>query len=389
MDIDDFLVEVNGSGIREALRIILDVEFEDPDILLIEEPEIHLHPSLETTTMRYLQRISSHCQVFIATHSTNFLDTGEMKNLYLVSKPDSTRIRLLDREEAEGQIPRELGIRLSSLFMFDRLVFVEGPSDEDILRAWATTLGVNLSQANVGFISMGGVRNFAHYAAEATLSFLTKRRVQMWFVIDRDERDDADVSRLREILGEKASVKALRKREVENFLICPRAIVAFIELKRTLSGYQSRGERPTESDVRSTIEQCAERLKQITVDKRVATRLCRPTYVDAKRLFGESLETTVKAKMRDEIQAAIKQMEQANSRLENEYEEQSGCVDSVWKQKKLSIVPGALLLDSVAREYGVRFKKDRDGARLAALMRQHEIDEEIRSIIEEISSETP
>ena len=98
MDVDNFLVEVNGSGIREALRLVLDVEFQHPHILLVEEPEIHLHPALETSMMRYLKRISSDLQVFITTHSTNFLDTAEMKNVYLVSKPDSTRVQLLDFE---------------------------------------------------------------------------------------------------------------------------------------------------------------------------------------------------------------------------------------------------------------------------------------------------
>jgi predicted ATP-dependent endonuclease of OLD family len=216
MDVDNFLVEVNGSGIREALRIVLDIEFEHPNILLIEEPEIHLHPSLETSMMRYLKRVSPDCQVFIATHSTNFLDTGEMKNVYLVSKPDSTRIQLLDYEEAEAQIPRELGIRLSSLFMFDRLVFVEGPSDETILREWASTLRVNLSKSNVGFIHMEGARNFTHFATKATLSVLTKRQVQMWFIMDRDERDDAEIDKLKEIAGENAVVKVVEERAFWN-----------------------------------------------------------------------------------------------------------------------------------------------------------------------------
>ena len=35
LDVDDFLVEVNGSGIREALRLILDVEFGRPNIVLV------------------------------------------------------------------------------------------------------------------------------------------------------------------------------------------------------------------------------------------------------------------------------------------------------------------------------------------------------------------
>ncbi|NER06645.1 MAG: AAA family ATPase, partial [Okeania sp. SIO3C4] len=33
-------------------------EFEQPNILLIEEPEIHLHPALEISMMRYLKRIT-------------------------------------------------------------------------------------------------------------------------------------------------------------------------------------------------------------------------------------------------------------------------------------------------------------------------------------------
>lgn len=36
MDIDDFLVEANGAGIREALRIILDLEMKAPSLALIE-----------------------------------------------------------------------------------------------------------------------------------------------------------------------------------------------------------------------------------------------------------------------------------------------------------------------------------------------------------------
>ncbi len=40
-------MEANGAGIREALRIILDLELERPAFALIEEPEVHLHPGLE------------------------------------------------------------------------------------------------------------------------------------------------------------------------------------------------------------------------------------------------------------------------------------------------------------------------------------------------------
>ncbi|MEH2202441.1 ATP-dependent nuclease [Nostoc sp.] len=388
MDVDDFLVEVNGSGIKEALRLVLDVEFERPNILLVEEPEIHLHPGLETTIMRYLKRISCNCQVFLTTHSTNFLDTGEMKNVYLISKPSSTQIRQLDIEEAEAEIPQELGIRLSSLFMFDRLIFVEGQSDEDILREWASTLGINLSQANVGFIHMGGARNFAHFATEGTLSFLTKRQIQMWFLIDRDEKEDYEVSNLQKILGQKATVKVLQRREIENYLICPRVIKDFIEFKRKSSGISNTEPIPSELEIKAKIEECAEKLKQFTVNKRVFKIACKPIYPNSKGLFKEVVEeeAVFVNKVSEEIQQIIEQLEADKNRLETLYTEKLEEVNRVWQSNKLNLVPGDTLLDMVCQAYKIRFRKERDGSKLATLMKSNEISQEIINIIQEFGS---
>ena len=181
--------------------------------------------------MRYLRGISADCQVFLTTHSTNFLDTTNLSNIYLISKGESTRAQRLAVEEAESTIPRELGLRMSSLFMYDRLVFVEGHTDEAIIRAWATVLGVNLSRTNVGFVKMGGSRNFSHYAATATLTFLAKRQVRSWILLDRDERNADEIAKFETIAGQFASVKVLESREIENYLLAPRAIVELIALK--------------------------------------------------------------------------------------------------------------------------------------------------------------
>jgi len=79
LDVDQFVAEVNGSGIKEALRVVLDAEFGSPNILLVEEPEVHLHPGLERSLMQYLLESTRRRQVFITTHSTNFIDTAATK----------------------------------------------------------------------------------------------------------------------------------------------------------------------------------------------------------------------------------------------------------------------------------------------------------------------
>jgi len=160
MDIDEFLVEANGAGIREALRLILDLELQTPALAMIEEPEVHLHPGLERAIETYLRDKSREVQMFITTHSTHFVDSASFQNVYMVSKKQDrkTAIEAVGPDHGAFKIPAELGLRLSSLFMFDQLVFVEGPSDEAVLCELARTLGVDLAKANAGFVQMGASR---------------------------------------------------------------------------------------------------------------------------------------------------------------------------------------------------------------------------------------
>lgn len=68
--------------------------------------------------------------------------------------------------------------------------------------------------------------------------------------------------------------------------------------------------------------------------------------------------------------------------------DQTKLVENAWSQDKLSLVPGDLLLDGVCQAFGVRFRKEADSSRAAALLNQSEIDDEIRQILQEIGSPT-
>ncbi len=61
-------------------------------------------------------------------------------------------------------------------------------------------------------------------------------------------------------------------------------------------------------------------------------------------------------------------------------------VNETWQSKKLQIVPGDVFLDQVCQRFGVRFKKGIDGPRLASLMKETDIDPEIRRIIRDLGS---
>ncbi|MFE5580026.1 ATP-dependent endonuclease [Kitasatospora sp. NPDC056531] len=373
LDVDDFLVQLNGSGIRESLRLILDREFERPDVLLVEEPEVHLHPALEIALMQYLKTISSECQVFLTTHSTNFLDVGSLKNVYLIRKEAETSIQRVDVDEAESSIPEELGLRLSSLFMFDRLAFVEGPSDEQILRIFAEKLGINFAQASLGFVTTGGARNFTHFATSSTLSFLRKRNVRTLFILDRDERNARDLEIMREKVEGLSEVRLLDRRELENYLVCPTALARYIAIK---SGGKHN---PSADQVAAEIDNACDDLFIVAVERRVLKHACRPIIPNRESVLRRgSLE--FETALRAELESTKEKLDSLLAELSDVIATENSNVQADWDRKS-HLVPGDEIIDRVFSRYGMRFGKKRDAVEIAQIMTRDEIPADIRETI--------
>lgn len=372
LDVDDFLVQLNGSGIREALRLILDREFERPEVLLVEEPEVHLHPALEIAIMQYLKEVSEDCQIFLTTHSTNFLDAGSLRNIYLIRKDQSTSAQHMDVIDAETAIPEELGLRLSSLFMFDRLAFVEGPSDEQILRIFASTLGISFGQAALGFVTTGGARNFTHYATTATLSFLKKRNVRTVFIIDRDERDVADVESLQKRVEDLSELVVLRRRELENYLISPAALARFI------AGKSQGVATPSADQIESDLDEVCQELFQTAVERRVLKRACRPIIPKREKVLRREDGLDFESSLKAQLEESLKEIKETSEGVEDLIISAKAEVLSEWESRKREMIPGDEILDSVFRRYGLRFNKRRDAIEIASSMQPDEIPDEIK-----------
>jgi putative ATP-dependent endonuclease of the OLD family len=385
IDVDQFLLEVNGSGVKEALRLILDLELKRPDILLVEEPEVHLHPALEINMMEYLREASKKCQILLTTHSTNFLDLSNAQGIYFVTRPESTVVKRIGREEAQELIPKELGIRLSSLFMFDRLVFVEGLSDELIIREFAATLDVNLSQATVGFIHLGGSRNFGYYAGEAVLSFLSKRQVKSTFLIDRDEKDDAELTRMRTAVGDRATLHVWKRRELENYLLSVGPITRYIANKMAGAGaIPTQG--VTEQTVSAALGKSADELKVFTYCKKAAHALLSNVYPSLDLLPGVKAEAA-EGLFAEEIKRLQQILADQQARIPSVLANSKKVIEANYAPQGWgTVVCGDIVLDETFKKFGTRYRKISDGPKLAALFAANEIDQEVVQLIRSLGS---
>jgi hypothetical protein len=266
--------------------------------------------------------------------------------------------------------------------MYDRLVFVEGPSDEAILRELAVALGITLADANVGFISMGGARNFTHYAATATLTFLNKRRVDCWFILDRDEARDGEVRELRDRFEGLAAVHVLQRREVENYLLIPRAIALLVRAKCDEGGH--RIDAPLER-VEEVLYEQARALKEHAIERRAARDLLIPELPKRDAVLTGST-ASLEERLANELHHMRERLEARQAEVVNVVAKATAEVDEKWDQRWSDLVPGDLLLDNTFRSFGVRYRKTRDGARLAALLEKGDVAAELAALLSRIGT---
>ena len=123
----------SGDQIVDSLIAYI-VDKGDGHIFMIEEPEVHLHPSYEKKLGDLLDELvkEKNTQIIITTHSPmliRYVNKIEEK-LYLVKKKKSSTNILRLKDELPTLPPAEIIRR--DLFFSDVLMLVEGPSDEII-----------------------------------------------------------------------------------------------------------------------------------------------------------------------------------------------------------------------------------------------------------------
>ena len=136
-------VQDMGEGLSQLL-VIADTMAQqtEPGILLIDEPETALHPTLQR---RFIQALldQEQFQVFITTHSNHILDIiHDELAIYRVHRDTQTQHRAVTRlGHSAREVLSDLGVRPSSISAANCVIWVEGPSDAIYLRMWFEAMG--------------------------------------------------------------------------------------------------------------------------------------------------------------------------------------------------------------------------------------------------------
>lgn len=191
--------------------------------------------------------------------------------------------------------------------------------------------------------------------------------------------EDAEVDRLKTLVGDAAAVHILDKREIENYLAVPRALAEFIGMKRVAAG-QPAGDLSVD-EVTRTLSEVADRLKADVISRRLARSFCKPLYPSREALLSATEDTSVEDQLRAEVSRLQDEVRTRAEQTMVVAEEERRVIQEHWESRKLSLAPGDELLDGVCRVYGVRFRKERDAQRLAAMLREDEVAPSLRSLL--------
>lgn len=240
-----------------------------------------------------------------------------------------------------------------------------------MLRAFARSLGIDLSRANVGFIHMKGVRNFGHFAAEGTLEVLGRRRIKVWFVVDRDESSDAELTAMVARLNGLGELFALSRRELENYLLDAQALQRLISEKSR--GFASA---PSYSDIDAAIRETAASLKDEVIRLRLERMILRPLFLHTRETGG-AIEDRLRSGM-EMMAERMNAVEETRRRVEEE-------VNAQWPGEALALAPGTLVLERVLARYGMTYSKGSgDSAKLATHITTDKIPRDLQQILKRL-----
>lgn len=181
-----------SNGEREMLGMLYFVSqlSSQGGVLLLDEPEKHMHPTLQLAVLNAIRLVTKRGQVLVVTHSPALIAASPSRNVLTVEpawSANDNQIRTIAEDE-QSEVLASLGLSMRDLVQSDFLLIVEGQDDERRLRI---LFPEELAAAKV---SIAGSRNSVLEMAKS----LRRLDLQVPFLglVDRDFATEQEVTAL-------------------------------------------------------------------------------------------------------------------------------------------------------------------------------------------------
>lgn len=221
---DGFNLDEISGGSKEILTLITKIvkAESEADVLLVEEPELHIHPNAQQAIYDLIKEVCSEGgpQVLLSTHSDVFVNRTDASNIIAVKRDIETQIEPI-QDDVEGLL-ESLGYSKSEVLQSNAAVFVEGVSDQSVLKVFSETLSASeeyesVDELGVTVRPLGGDRMRRHGGElHDSLSHL---RIPHFFLVDSDDKTPREKEE--ELKGDlqNAELRVLDEYCIESYLL--------------------------------------------------------------------------------------------------------------------------------------------------------------------------
>lgn len=177
-----------GHGIRSMIRLLTSLLEPVNQVIVIDEPEMHLYPSQKRWLGRQLVKLAKERskQVFLVTHDPmvlqGILDANAKTNIFRVDRDERGQgaVNSCEIEKiTDANAMRNQDQYLQGLF-YQRCIVVEGASDRSFYQNMVEDYP-EIEDKDLGFVACGGKASSVHVART-----MTKVKVRASFIFDFD-----------------------------------------------------------------------------------------------------------------------------------------------------------------------------------------------------------
>jgi predicted ATP-dependent endonuclease of OLD family len=187
---EDISYDMNSrsDGFKQFISFILAVSAQNESknlsnsIIILDEPEIHLHPSGVRFMRDELLKIGKNNYVFVATHSHYMIDTETAERHIIVEKDKVTKIHPLTNDSdltSDEVLSKAFGISLMKELLPQNILIVEGGGDKKLIEHILKLVYPHLRFA---IKSAGGSSKISQVAC-----ILKNEKISSYIIFDADE----------------------------------------------------------------------------------------------------------------------------------------------------------------------------------------------------------
>lgn len=198
-------------------------------IILVDEPELHLHPELARQMIKIMLSIKPGNQIWLATHNAELVDEAGRDRTYFVTRHSATEpatVRRASDEEGHVELLRTMFGYSGYVGLARKLVFLEGDEASADRRVF-TSLFPDVAE-QIRFIPLASAENVqrVHRGVMALLGE-SLGHSEFFLIRDRDYLPQSMSSKYE--VDESGRIFLLKRHEIENYLLDADTISEVVE----------------------------------------------------------------------------------------------------------------------------------------------------------------